>query len=98
MTQRGTASSRLASGSIMVPELLPSSRVTFLRPARRMIVFANRWAAGERDLAHPRVGNQPVADGGAGTHHDVEDARGKSGFLQNFAQAEGRQEESSKRV
>ncbi len=33
ITQRGTAASRLASGSTMVPELLPSSSVTRLRPA-----------------------------------------------------------------
>src|SRR5512134_338920 len=37
MTHRGTAAERSASGSMIVPELFPSSIVTFFRPAFRMI-------------------------------------------------------------
>src|SRR3972149_4363663 len=37
--QRGIAASRFASGSMIVPELFPSSIVTFLRPAFRMIAY-----------------------------------------------------------
>src|SRR5512134_3094430 len=37
MTHRGTAAARSASGSMIVPELFPSSIVTFFSPAFRMI-------------------------------------------------------------
>ena len=37
ITHRGTAAERSASGSMIVPELFPSSIVTFFRPAFRMI-------------------------------------------------------------
>src|SRR3990170_1219995 len=61
ITHRGTAAERSASGSMIVPELFPSSIVTFFRPAFRMICSPTggepegRQRRGGRGLQDQRV-------------------------------------------
>ena len=61
ITHRGMARARSASGSTIVPELLPSSSVTRFRPASWQMSRADRRAAGERDLGRHRMAHERLA-------------------------------------
>ena len=87
------ARSRSASSKTTLADLPPSSRVTRLicPAAPRITSTAHLGRAGERDLRHVRVLDEPLPDHGAGPDDDVDDPLGDPRLERELGQPQGRE-------